>query len=216
MTGGKFEVKGINHLALVCSDRERTVQFYTEVLGLPLVRELDLADGGRQMFFALSEHSGLSFVWYPNPPTAPAGLASSRWQGIDGGTGQRERVREATREPAAGAMHHVAFDIPLEKQDEYKLRLREAGIPVTEVNHHILYGNDGHQAASPHLIPDDAESIDEFVNSIYFPDPDGIVLEFAAWTRPLVPDDVKHAPASATVEPEPQLVRRRRPASAGS
>jgi hypothetical protein len=36
-----------------------------------------------------------------------------------------------------------------------------------------------------------------FVKSIYFFDPDGVCLEFAAWTRALRPDDVRHAPATA-------------------
>ena len=36
-----------------------------------------------------------------------------------------------------------------------------------------------------------------FCHSIYFFDPDGILLEFAAWTRELRPDDVKHVPARA-------------------
>ncbi|HEX4127824.1 MAG TPA: VOC family protein, partial [Acidimicrobiales bacterium] len=35
-TGG-FEFRGINHLALVCRDMERTVDFYTNVLGMPLI-----------------------------------------------------------------------------------------------------------------------------------------------------------------------------------
>ena len=36
-----------------------------------------------------------------------------------------------------------------------------------------------------------------FVRSIYFFDPDGILLEFAAWTRALNEDDVRHAPATS-------------------
>jgi len=36
-----------------------------------------------------------------------------------------------------------------------------------------------------------------FVRSVYFRDPDGILLEFAAWTRELGPDDVSHKPAGA-------------------
>jgi hypothetical protein len=36
-----------------------------------------------------------------------------------------------------------------------------------------------------------------YVGSLYFLDPDGILLEFAAWTRELTPADVRHAPASA-------------------
>jgi hypothetical protein len=35
-----------------------------------------------------------------------------------------------------------------------------------------------------------------FVRSIYFFDPDGILLEFAAWTRELAEEDVRHRPAT--------------------
>lgn len=188
----KFEIKGVNHLALVCADMERTVKFYTEVLGLPLVKTLDIPGGGQHFFFDVSDGSGLAFFWFPDAPAAAPGVAGSGWYGA--GDGQRPRGSGMS---AIGSMHHVAFDIPLEKQEEYKERLRAAGVPVTEVNHHILYGKDGKQAAHPDQIPNDAESIDEFVNSIYFPDPDGIVLEFAAWTRTLTPDDVQHTPARA-------------------
>src|SRR5690242_21455060 len=38
---------GINHIALVCSDMERTVDFYSNVLGMPLIKALDLPDGMR-------------------------------------------------------------------------------------------------------------------------------------------------------------------------
>jgi len=34
-----------------------------------------------------------------------------------------------------------------------------------------------------------------FVRSVYFFDPDGILLEFAAWTRALTDADVRHEPA---------------------
>ncbi len=39
---------------------------------------------------------------------------------------------------------------------------------------------------------------DVFVRSLYFQDPDGILLEFACWTRALDrPEDVRHVPARA-------------------
>lgn len=213
---GNFEVKGINHLALVCSDKERTKQFYTEILGLPLTKVLDLPDGGQQMFFEVSQQSGISFIWRPGIEAPPPGLATAGWQGLDPDTGQQRREAGRTGATAIGSMHHLAFDIPLEQQEEYKDRLREAGVPVTEVNHHILYGKDGKQAIHPREIPNDAEAIDEFANSIYFPDPDGILLEFAAWTRPLVPDDVTHVPARAVAEEATaRLTTRERAASVG-
>ena len=36
-----------------------------------------------------------------------------------------------------------------------------------------------------------------FIRSMYFFDPDGILLEFAVTTRAWRPEDVRHAPASA-------------------
>ena len=35
------------------------------------------------------------------------------------------------------------------------------------------------------------------IRSVYFFDPDGILLEFACWTRPLAEQDVQIAPAIA-------------------
>jgi hypothetical protein len=35
-----------------------------------------------------------------------------------------------------------------------------------------------------------------FVRSVYFTDPNGIMLEFAATTRSFTPEDVRHAPAT--------------------
>ena len=188
----KFAVSGINHLALVVNDMAETMQFYTEILGLPLVRSRELADGGQQAFFEITEDTIISAVWYPEAPPLEPGTVTSLYAAAYPEPGQ-ERVRQ--KRSAAGSMHHLAFDVPFEKQEEYKERLRAAGIPVTEVNHHILYGKDGKQVSRPDMVPQDAEAIDEFVNSIYFPDPDGRTFEFAGWTRTLVPDDVKHTPA---------------------
>jgi len=188
----KFSVTGINHLALVVKDMAETMEFYTGILGLPLIRSRELADGGQQAFFEITEDTLISAVWYPDAPPLEPGTVTSLYAAAYPAEGQ-ERVRQ--KQSAAGSMHHLAFDVPVEKQEEYKERLRAAGIPVTEVNHHILYGKDGKQVSRPDMVPQDAEAIDEFVNSIYFPDPDGRTFEFAGWTRKLVPDDVTHTPA---------------------
>lgn len=205
----KFEVRGINHLALVVSDMEKTKEFYTQILGLPLVRTAELPNGGQQFFFQISDRSMISALWYPDAPTPEPGIVNGGWGGYDAETGQQRRVGGRANSSAHGSMHHVAFDIPLEKQEEYKERLRAAGVPVTEVNHHILFDKD-RQVAYPWQVPDDAEAVDEFINSIYFPDPDGRTFEFAAYTRPLVPDDVKHTPMRAQArEDEVEVAARR-------
>ena len=43
--------KGINHVALVCSDMAQTVRFYTGVLGMRVVKTIALPDGGQHFFF---------------------------------------------------------------------------------------------------------------------------------------------------------------------
>ena len=216
----KFNVQGINHLALVVSDLEKTNEFYQDILGLPLMRTAELPDGGQQFFYQISDHSMISALWYPDAPKGEVGVVHGGWNGLDRETGQQQR-RTTGGGSAHGSMHHVAFDIPLEKQEEYKERLRSFGVPVTEVNHHILYGKDGKQVAYPYQIPEDAEAVDEFINSIYFPDPDGRTFEFAAYTRPLVPDDVKHTPSRAQtredeVEVAARPVEHRRERAAGA
>ena len=47
----EFTLGGINHVALVCSDMQRTVDFYSGVLGMPLIKSLDLPGGMGQHFF---------------------------------------------------------------------------------------------------------------------------------------------------------------------
>ena len=84
-------------------------------------------------------------------------------------------------------MNHVAFDVPAEKIDEYQKRLEDAGVDVTSVVNH----DDSERGASP-TITDTT-----FVRSLYFTDPDGIMLEFAAWTREFDASDVRHEPAKA-------------------
>ena len=84
-------------------------------------------------------------------------------------------------------MNHVAFDVAPEKISEYRDRLMAAGIPCTEVANH----DDSEWGISDALHPG------VFVRSVYFQDPDGILLEFACWMRDFEPGDVAHAPARA-------------------
>ena len=83
-------------------------------------------------------------------------------------------------------MNHVAFDVPLEKMDEYKQKLVDAGIECTDFYH------DDSQTGVSREITDTT-----FVRSIYFKDPDDILIEFASWTRELTEADVNTEPVSA-------------------
>ena len=50
----EFEFCGVNHLALVCKDMARTVEFYRDVLGMPLTKTIDLPGGRGHMLRVLS------------------------------------------------------------------------------------------------------------------------------------------------------------------
>ncbi|HTW34700.1 MAG TPA: VOC family protein [Rhizomicrobium sp.] len=176
-----FEIRGINHLALVCKDMARTVDFYSNVLGMPLIKTIDLPRGmGQHFFFDIGNGDSLAFFWFPNAPEATPGVASAL--NLPGG---------GSIASGHGSMNHVAFDVPPEMIDEYYERLRARGIEATRVVNH----DDSERQASPTITPS------TFVRSIYFFDPDGICLEFAAWTREIDPVvDVRHEPVGADGE----------------
>lgn len=174
---GEFELDGVNHLALVCSDMARTVQFYTTVLGMPLIKTVELPFGmGQHFFFDCGGGDALAFFWFPDAPPPAPGVAAPRG-----------RPDQASLTSAVGSMNHVAFSVPPERIEEYRDRLRAAGVECTEVANH----DDSELGISDEFTPD------VYVRSVYFLDPDGILLEFAAWTRPLGPDDVRHRPTRA-------------------
>ena len=73
----EFELRGINHLALVCKDMARTVDFYTNVMGMPLTKTIDLPGGvGQHFFFDIGNGDSLAFFWFPEAPEAAPGVAS--------------------------------------------------------------------------------------------------------------------------------------------
>lgn len=170
---GDFEFRGINHLALVSEDMGRTVDFYQGVLGMPLVKTINLPDGGQHFFFDCGGGNLLAFFWFPETAPHSPGIASPA-----------KRVGTGHWFTAHGSMNHVAFHVPPEKIDEYVDRLREKGIECSDVANH-----DDSEFGIAREMHDGV-----FVRSIYFMDPDGVMLEFAADTRAFGPDDVSHEP----------------------
>ena len=66
-----FEFSGINHLALVCKDMARTVDFYSNVLGMPLIKTIELPRGmGQHFFFDIGNGDALAFFWLKDAPAA--------------------------------------------------------------------------------------------------------------------------------------------------
>jgi catechol 2,3-dioxygenase-like lactoylglutathione lyase family enzyme len=171
----QFEFGGVHHLALVCRDMGRTVDFYTNVLGMRLVKTIQLPEGmGQHFFFDCGGGDCLAFFWFPRAP-----------EGIPGISAPAARPDKGDLTSAIGSMNHVAFTVAPERIDEYKGRLVAAGVECSEVINH----DDSEFGVSDTVHPG------VFVRSVYFQDPDGILLEFASWTRVLRDGDVAHDPA---------------------
>jgi len=181
MAEAPFEFRGINHLALVSSDMARTVEFYEGVLGMPLVKTIELPAGmGQHFFFDCGGDDMLAFFWFPGAP-----------EGVPGISAPAARPDKGDLTSAIGSMNHVAFNVPVEHIESYRQRLIDAGIPCSEVANH----DDSEWGISREMHPG------VFVRSIYFQDPDGILLEFACTTRAFTAADVAHAPATAATPP---------------
>lgn len=171
-----MRTNGINHLALVCRDMEETVKFYTEVLEMPLVKTVALPDGGQHFFFDCGGGSLLAFFWWENAPA-----------GVPGISHVEDFPTKAMS--AVASMNHVAFHLDEAELDAGIKRLEAKGVHVLPV---VVNHDDSEMGVARDMHPG------VFVRSVYFRDPNGIMLEFAAFTRELGgPDDVRHKPARA-------------------
>ena len=127
-TNTEFELGGINHVALVCSDMERTVDFYTNVLGMPLIKAIDLPDGmGQHFFFDAGNGDCVAFFWFTEAPDGePGNTLPAALPGL------------GSIVSAVGSMNHLAFNVPEEKFDEYRKRLKEKGLKLGPVLNHDM------------------------------------------------------------------------------
>src|SRR5664279_1066018 len=103
-------ILGLHHITLVCSNAQRTVDFYTKVLGLRFVkRTVNFDDpGSYHLYFGDETGSPGTAVTFFEWPGAPRGY------------------------PGIGGTHHFALIVP-DRQGllKWKRRLLDLGIGVT-------------------------------------------------------------------------------------
>ena len=156
------EIRGLHHLTAICSDAQRTVDFYTKVLGLKLVKKTVNFDdpGAYHLYFGDPQGSPGTLVTF----FEWAGMPKGRW-GI-------------------GTTHHLAFIVESkEAQLRWKRRLTDSGIGVTG--------------------PYDRT----YFTSIYFEDPDGLILEIATRGPGWTADEPADRLGSRLIEPPAELTR---------
>ncbi|MFW6093709.1 MAG: VOC family protein [Pseudomonadota bacterium] len=170
MAEERIEYQGLHHLALVCSDMARTVDFYTNVLGMELKKGFDLDGGyGQHFFFDMGGGNELAFFWFRD--------ASERQPGVSG-PGNLVGRPGGNISSSHGSMNHVAFSIAPEKIDDYRELLVSRGVDCTPVVNHddVVTGSDARTS--------DTVTEKTWLRSFYFFDPDGIMLEFCATVNP--------------------------------
>lgn len=182
----EFEIRGLNHVAMVCRDMQKTVDFYTNVLGMKLKKTIDLPGGvGQHFFFDMGRGQCFAFFWFTEAQDRQPGVSNPR---------ANFEPETLFSDPTAltsshGSMNHFAFDVAPDKIDEYREKLIAKGVKVSPVLHH--------DTSETQIADGVTEKV--WVSSIYFQDPDGIVLEFAAWQREFsaaLGDRWDHTPAT--------------------
>jgi glyoxylase I family protein len=102
----RSSARGVHHLALICSDPDRTVRFYQDVLGFPLVEVMENRDyrGSTHFFLDIGHGNLLAFFDFP-------GLGLE--QGVE----------------AIGGVQHIAISVEDEDFELIKARVEAAGLP---------------------------------------------------------------------------------------
>src|SRR5689334_24865347 len=97
--------RGIHHAALICSDVERTIQFYQDLLGFPLVELVENRDyqGSTHFFFDLGNQTLLGFFDFPGLGLQP---------GVE----------------SIGSVQHIAISVPRDRWEQLRSKLDDAGV----------------------------------------------------------------------------------------
>ncbi len=131
----KSTAQGVHHLALICSDVERTIRFYQELLGFPLVELFENRDfkGSTHLFFDLGHDNTLAFFDFP-------GLGLGPYAEVLGG------------------FHHLAISVSREQWDAACQRLAGAGVAMQIESEVSVYFSDP-DGARLELIAEDLGSL---------------------------------------------------------
>ena len=110
--------RGVHHAAHICSDVERTVRFYVEVLGFPLIEMFENRDYGGSTHFFFDIGNGNTLAYFDLP-------------GLD-----LDEYREVL-----GGHHHLAISMEPHEWRAARDRLDAAGIGYAHVSGSSLYFN---------------------------------------------------------------------------
>lgn len=71
--GGSTVLQALHHIAIICSDYTESKRFYTEVLGLQIIREVYREErDSYKLDLALGDAYVIELFSFPNPPARPS------------------------------------------------------------------------------------------------------------------------------------------------
>ena len=111
--------RGVHHIALICSDVERTVRFYQDLLEFPLTEIFENRDykGSNHFFFDIGNGNLLAFFDFPGLDLGPYA-------------------------EVLGGLHHMAISVEPAKWERLKHKLDEAGVPYQMESGTSIYFRD--------------------------------------------------------------------------
>jgi catechol 2,3-dioxygenase-like lactoylglutathione lyase family enzyme len=111
--------RGLHHVAVVCTDVERTVRFYQEVLELPLTEIFENRDypGSNHFFFDIGNGNLLAFFDFPGLELGPYA-------------------------EVLGGLHHIAISVDPERWRRLRSNLDEADVDYLLESGTSLYFRD--------------------------------------------------------------------------
>ncbi|MCA0452933.1 MAG: VOC family protein [Chloroflexi bacterium] len=115
-----MKIQGLHHISIVSGNAQRTIDFYTGVLGLRLVKQtVNFDDPG-------SAH------WYWGVDEGKPGTLITYFE--------RDPAKEAAVQMRAGQTHHLAFAVADEaEQAEWRERLIAAGYRVSPIMDRVYF-----------------------------------------------------------------------------
>ncbi|HKF00432.1 MAG TPA: VOC family protein [Actinomycetes bacterium] len=111
--------RGVHHVAVLCSDVERTIRFYQEVLEFPLTDIFENRDyrGSNHFFFDIGNGNLLAFFDFP---------------GLDLGPYQE----------VLGGLHHIAISVEPDTWERLRGKLEQADVPYHLASGSSMYFRD--------------------------------------------------------------------------
>jgi len=68
-----MQLKSVHHIAVICSDYEKSKHFYTQILGFTIIREIFRAErNSYKLDLALNDLFVIELFSFPSPPARPS------------------------------------------------------------------------------------------------------------------------------------------------